>query len=132
MLAIKAYSSGDWRSFSEKQSYNKNKVFIGTKLYKGEGELVLICRGRELKADITFYKSRVNSGIVFKIIVDDGMWVKNANRHAYNNSFTTYMFHRLLNDMKKGRELHIEIDGYRSYSASLVGFTKESKKLKCI
>lgn len=132
LSATKAHSSDDWWSVSEKQSYNKNKTFIGTKLYRGEGELVLSCRGRDIQADITFYKSRLAPGIIFKIIVDDGAWIKNANRPEYNNSFTTYMFHHLVDDLKKGRELQIIIDGHRSYSASLIGFTKESRKLKCI
>jgi len=130
--ATKAYSSGDWWSGTEKQSYNKNNVLIGTNLYKGEGELVLSCHGGEIKADITLRKSRVSSGIVFKITVDNGAWIKNGNRPEYTNSFTTYMFHHLVDDMKKGREIHIDIIGHRRYSASLIGFTNESKKLSCI
>ncbi|MGL5659658.1 MAG: hypothetical protein ACRDCX_00135 [Aeromonas sp.] len=87
LSATKAHSSGDWLSVSEKQSYNKSKIIIGTKPYRGEGELVLNFRGRDILADSRFYKSRLAPGIIFEIIVDDGAWIKNANRPECDNSF---------------------------------------------
>ncbi|MGE6384036.1 MULTISPECIES: hypothetical protein [Alteromonadales] len=133
-LSVKpAYSASDWWSGVEKQSYNNDKIYIGTKLYQGEGELVLSCSRRGVKAEVTFLKSRLNPrGILFKVIVDDGKWIKNSNAPEYSNSFETYMFHNLVDSMKKGKEIHIIIDGHRYYSGSLMGFTEASKKLECI
>lgn len=98
--APQAYSS-DWWSGSQKQSLNSEMTYIGTDFYNGQGQLVLTCTRRGPKAEVILHKSKLSSGILFKMQVDKSKWIKNANNPKYNNAFETYMIHHLTAAMKK-------------------------------
>lgn len=124
--------SGDWWSGSQRTSFDTETKYIGTDLYAGHGQIVLSCTRQGPKAKVILNKSRLSSGILFEMQVDNKNWIKNANRPQYNNSFETYMIHHLIEPMKKGKEIHLTIDGHRHYSGSLMGFTKASQQLECL